>query len=119
MNKRGQGLPLNTIIIAIIVLVVLVVLIAIFVGRIGKFDQDINKEGELELIKLKASYGTCKPSVGAETSFQTAYNAENTNKGQLTSEYAKLISLCKNRNAANCENAVDTSTTSILGGCSN
>jgi len=37
MNKRGQGLSLNTIIIAAIVLVVLVVLWAIFTGRMGGF----------------------------------------------------------------------------------
>ena len=34
--KRGQGLPMNTIVIAAIVLVVMVVLILIFTGRMGK-----------------------------------------------------------------------------------
>ena len=35
-SKRGQGLPMNTIVIAAIVLVVMVVLILIFTGRMGK-----------------------------------------------------------------------------------
>ena len=40
--KKGQGLSLNTIIIAAIVLIVLVVLWAIFTGRMGKFSQGIS-----------------------------------------------------------------------------
>jgi len=36
MSKKGQGLSLNTVIIAIIVLVVLVVLVMIFTGYFGK-----------------------------------------------------------------------------------
>ncbi len=36
-NKKGQGLPLNVIIIAVLVLIVLVVLVIIFSGKIGKF----------------------------------------------------------------------------------
>lgn len=48
MNKKGQGLPLNTIIIAAIVLIVLVVLWAIFTGRMGVFSKgvsDVTKGG--------------------------------------------------------------------------
>ena len=37
MNKKAQGLPLNTIIIAIIVIVVLVVVILIFTGQLRGF----------------------------------------------------------------------------------
>ncbi len=44
MNKRGQGLPLNIIIVAIIVLVVLVVLVAIFTGRIAIFERQVGAE---------------------------------------------------------------------------
>jgi hypothetical protein len=39
--KKGQGLPLNTIIIAAIVLIVLVVLWAIFTGRMGTFSTGV------------------------------------------------------------------------------
>src|SRR3990167_6519684 len=35
LNKKGQGMPMNVIIIAIIVLVVLVILIAFFAGGFG------------------------------------------------------------------------------------
>ena len=41
MNKKGQGLPLNVIIIAAIVLIVLVVLWAIFTGRMGVFSKGL------------------------------------------------------------------------------
>jgi len=37
MKKKGQGLSLNTIIVAAIVLIVLIVLWAIFTGRMGGF----------------------------------------------------------------------------------
>ncbi|MFT4309948.1 MAG: hypothetical protein ACMXYL_05690 [Candidatus Woesearchaeota archaeon] len=42
MNKKAQGLPLNTIIIAIIVIVVLVVIILIFTGQIRIFQLGAN-----------------------------------------------------------------------------
>ena len=42
-SKKGQGLPMNTIVIAAIVLVVMVVLILIFTGRMGGFTQDIQQ----------------------------------------------------------------------------
>ncbi len=49
MKKKGQGLSVNTIIIAIIALIVLVVLIAVFTGRLGIFtsgtDSCINRGG--------------------------------------------------------------------------
>ena len=35
MDKRGQGLPLNVIVIAIIVVVALVVIVAFFLGAFG------------------------------------------------------------------------------------
>jgi len=47
-SKRGQGLPMNTIVIAAIVLVVLVVLIMIFTGSMGQFTgklKDCNQNG--------------------------------------------------------------------------
>ncbi|MBS3130986.1 hypothetical protein J4212_01000 [Candidatus Woesearchaeota archaeon] len=43
MNKRGQGLSVNVIIIAAIALIVLVVLVAIFTGRLGGFSRGINE----------------------------------------------------------------------------
>lgn len=42
-NKKGQGLPLTTIIIAAVGLIVLVVLVAIFTGRIGGFGTGVTQ----------------------------------------------------------------------------
>ena len=40
-NKKSQGMPINTIIIAALALIVLVILIAIFTGQIGKTAQNL------------------------------------------------------------------------------
>src|SRR3989344_9594143 len=42
IRKRGQGLPLNTIVIAVIVLIVLAVVIFIFSSRFGLFGTEIS-----------------------------------------------------------------------------
>jgi hypothetical protein len=60
MKKKGQGLSLNTIIVAAIVLIVLVVLWAIFTGRMGVFSKgltDVTKGGNCRDI------GTLKPEL--------------------------------------------------------
>ena len=54
MHRKGQGLPLNTIIIAIIVLVVLVVIVAIFTGRIGKFETSLSSEEQQAKVQAEA-----------------------------------------------------------------
>ena len=46
MKKKGQGLSLNTVIIAAIVLIVLVVLWAIFTGRMGAFSRGLQTQDE-------------------------------------------------------------------------
>lgn len=46
--KRGQGLPITTIIIAILVLIVLVVLILIFTGKIGEWRTQTEQVGSIE-----------------------------------------------------------------------
>jgi hypothetical protein len=53
MKKRGQGLPLNVIIIAIIVLIVVIVLIALFGSKITTFRQGTSS--------CEQQGGTCKP----------------------------------------------------------
>ena len=42
-DRKAQGLPLNTIIVAALVLIVLVVLILIFTGQMGDWIQGIGK----------------------------------------------------------------------------
>ncbi|MDA1196939.1 MAG: hypothetical protein O2779_03180 [Nanoarchaeota archaeon] len=44
MKNKGQGLSLNTVIIAAIVLIVLVVLWAIFTGRMGAFNKGLDEQ---------------------------------------------------------------------------
>lgn len=44
-SSKGQGLSLNTIIIAILVVLVLVVLVAVFVGRIGNTEEQLQSCG--------------------------------------------------------------------------
>lgn len=75
LNKKGQGLSLDVIIIAAIALVVLVLLVAIFTGRIAIFQKLLGTEANTELNALKAFYGKCHPSSAAESTFESAYNA--------------------------------------------
>ena len=56
--KKGQGLSLNTIIIAAIVLIVLVVLWAIFTGRMGVFTKGLKEETEGPLTNCGTVGGT-------------------------------------------------------------
>ncbi len=67
--RKGQGLPLNVVIIAVIVIVVAVVLITIFTGNIGKFRQAAEscatKGGSCEVNCESSSY--CQDWVCTET----------------------------------------------------
>jgi len=56
-SKRGQGLPMNTIVIAAIVLIVLVVIIMIFTGSMGTW---------LEDLKLARESKECKTYIGTD-----------------------------------------------------
>lgn len=61
MSKKGQGLPLETIIVAAIVIIVLVVIIAIFSGRIAIFASDLDKQASTDVIKARFEAKTsCK-----------------------------------------------------------
>ncbi|MDP3640019.1 MAG: hypothetical protein Q8R53_02330 [Nanoarchaeota archaeon] len=75
MEKRGQGLSLNVIIIAVLAIIVLVVLVAIFAGRIGIFESQLGGEAQSELRAMESFYGQCHPNAAAETAFVTTYNA--------------------------------------------
>jgi hypothetical protein len=70
MNKKAQGMPLNTIVIAAIVLVVMVVLILIFTGRMGKTSQDLQTcqaQGGKCVTK-----GLCDPTIGEKLIEETS-----------------------------------------------
>jgi len=62
MNKRGQSISINTIIVAAIALIVLVVLIAIFTGRLGIFSKGIAQTGTCESLGGKCQQSRCAAS---------------------------------------------------------
>jgi hypothetical protein len=100
MNKKGQGLSLNVIIIAALALIVLVVLIMVFTGRIGIFQSGLDKEGQTELVTMKITYGQCKPSVAQESSFtsQFAGSESVTDQEAAKTTFREEISRCKSLN---------------------
>ena len=70
MNKKAQGISINTIIIAAIALAVLVVLFAIFTGRLGIFSKGVQETTNCrqscnaagynpELTKTASESGSC------------------------------------------------------------
>jgi amino acid transporter len=62
MAKRTQGLPLNTIILAIIAIVVLVFLILIFTGGIGKF---VGQTGQIAPSSNETNNAVCSQYASA------------------------------------------------------
>ena len=105
--KKGQGLPLNTIIIAIIVLVVLVVIIAIFTGRIAIFEQQVSEQSKIELIRVRPSYAACHPTASEEQNFLSkldgAVKSGDVNEqAEVRSEFQDLIGQCSALSESNC-----------------
>jgi len=114
MNKQGQGLSLNVIIIAAIALVVMVILITIFVGKTGDFAGKVGEEADSELLGMKPIYGTCHPSATAEVSFKTSFvqagllddeQQQMINKAEAKSNFKQEIERC--RNIAEKDNCLD------------
>ncbi len=104
MNKQGQGLSLNVIIIAAIALVVMVVLIAIFIGKTGGLAEKISEEADAELYAMAPTYGVCEPSVTSEISFKTNYGLamalesvqeQMVKKAEAKEEFKKEIERCR------------------------
>lgn len=107
-NKQGQGLSLNTVIIAALALIVLVVLILIFTGRISVFQKGVEKEANTELIKMKILYGDCHPTIAQEESFRSNYAVAETteSKEQAKTSFKQEIDSCKiSSTKVNCEAA--------------
>ena len=68
--KKGQGLSLNTIIIAAIVLIVLIVLWAIFTGRMGQFATGLS-EAEKECGSICTAAGHTGGDLSTESNKTT------------------------------------------------
>ncbi|MBI2102858.1 hypothetical protein HYT55_03395 [Candidatus Woesearchaeota archaeon] len=69
LHKKGQGLSLNAIIVALLALIVLVVLTVLFVTRTGQVDTKAQETANTELITMRITYGTCQPTASDESSF--------------------------------------------------
>ena len=97
MNKKGQGLSLNVIIVAALALIVLVVLVVVFTGRIQVFKEGVSKESQTELVKMKIYYGQCHPGEAFENSFmQELENAElSEDKDLVKQDFREEIDRCK------------------------
>ncbi|MEK6984475.1 MAG: hypothetical protein AABX33_07920 [Nanoarchaeota archaeon] len=61
MNKKGQSISINTIIIAAIALAVLVVLFLIFTGRLNLFSVGLNKAASCQQACEAAGYKSSNP----------------------------------------------------------
>jgi hypothetical protein len=72
-SKKGQGLSLTVIIVAVLAIIVLVILTVVFMGRMAVFGDDVNESGSGDLMKLKIFYGDCHPSTSSESAFKNAY----------------------------------------------
>ncbi|MBN1157563.1 hypothetical protein JXA85_08140 [Candidatus Woesearchaeota archaeon] len=57
MLKKGQGMPVNVIIIAAIALIILIVLVAIFSGKINIFSRGYSSTSENEQSKVCTARG--------------------------------------------------------------
>lgn len=97
MNKKGQSMSVNVIIVAVLALVVLVVLVAMFISRVGFFEKGVSKESQTELAKMKISYGSCHPGQSLENIFSTSYGAAEIaeDKDFAISNFRSEIERCK------------------------
>lgn len=72
MNRKSQGLSINTIIIAAIALIVLVVLVAIFTGRLGLFSKGLGETTTCEQICKARGIDSGKCLTGTGDNGETA-----------------------------------------------
>ena len=71
MNRKSQGLSINTIIIAAIALIVLVVLVAIFTGRLGLFSKGLGETTTCEQICKARGIDAAKCTIGGGDNGET------------------------------------------------
>ena len=97
LNRKGQGLSINVIIIAALALIVLVILVVIFVSQSTDFEQRVKKESQTELIKMRIQYGECRPKVERESQFKATYGAATSDlEGeQAKAAFEQEIGRCK------------------------
>lgn len=57
-NKRGQGLPLNVIILTVLGLLVLIVIAVLLIGRTSRFSEGVGQQEEAAAERICESPGT-------------------------------------------------------------
>ncbi|PIN76707.1 hypothetical protein COV17_01435 [Candidatus Woesearchaeota archaeon CG10_big_fil_rev_8_21_14_0_10_36_11] len=109
-SKKGQGLSLNVIIVAAIALIVLVVLVVIFTARSADFEQQVSKEGQTEIAKMRITYGDCRPTGLSESNFLRAYGSAVTPEEQQSAitDFETRVADCK---------AVTSQSSCLIAGC--
>ncbi len=80
MNKKGQGLSLNTIIIAIIVIIVLVIIILITTGQLQKFTTATEKQAPSDCVN---SGGFCTSTESCESYGGSSLSGVNCGEGRV------------------------------------
>ena len=95
--KRGQGLPVNVIIVAALALIVLVVLVVIFIQQTSQFGQKVSEETKTELFKMRIFYGKCRPGEAFEDTFMTGFEAAaaEEERDAARSDFREEIGRCK------------------------
>ncbi|MBI2125146.1 hypothetical protein HYV87_00760 [Candidatus Woesearchaeota archaeon] len=97
VSKRGQGLPVNVIIVAALALIVLVVLVVIFTQQTTQFGQKVSEETKTELFKMRIFYGKCRPGEAFENNFMSEYDGSSSEeaKDAARSAFREEIDRCK------------------------
>lgn len=95
--KKGQGLPINVIIVAALALIVLVVLVVIFTQQSTTFSVKVGEETKTELFKMRIFYGQCRPGETFENAFLSQYDgaASEEEKDAARSAFRDEIDRCK------------------------
>ena len=96
-SRKGQGLPINVIIVAALALIVLVVLVVIFTQQTGKFGQKVSEETKTELFKMRVFYGQCRPGASFENAFTSQYDSARSEeeRDSVSSSFRGEIDRCK------------------------
>jgi len=106
-SKKGQGLPINVIIVAALALIVLVVLVVIFTQQTGQFGQKVAEETKTELFKMRIFYGQCRPGESFENAFMSQFDSVGTDqeRDSIRSSFRGEIDRCKEfgENKESCE----------------
>ena len=95
-SRKGQGLPINVIIVAALALIVLVVLVVIFTQQTGQFSQKVSEGTKTELFAMRIFYGQCRPGESFENAFMGQYDgaASDEERDSARSSFRDEIDRC-------------------------